>query len=201
MRRRASRPQLKRDPLDGVATATKAPSMLQISLNDLLDYTEWERAKWRAVLQQQGPDALRVGAGPHGDGRFGTVGELIRHIFSAEKRYVERLAGRALTDTSTLAAEDLQALFAFGQVSRQELRRFIDTVAPTQWDVPQEFTLMNSYLRATPRKILIHVVMHEIRHWAQIATLLRLRGVIGEFHDFLFSPVLGGEFSRGQSGS
>jgi len=35
--------------------------------------------------------------------------------------------------------------------------------------------------------------MHEIRHWAQIGTLLRLTGLKGEFHDFLFSPVLGGE--------
>ena len=42
----------------------------------------------------------------------------------------------------------------------------------------------------------MHVLMHEIRHWAQIATLLRLNGVAGEFHDFLFSPVLGGEFKR-----
>jgi len=36
------------------------------------------------------------------------------------------------------------------------------------------------------------VLMHEIRHWAQIATLLRT----DEFHDFLFSPVLGGEYRR-----
>jgi len=40
--------------------------------------------------------------------------------------------------------------------------------------------------------------MHEIRHWAQIATLLRLQGLTDEFHDFLFSPVLGGEYRREQ---
>ena len=175
--------------------------MLHVNLNDLLEYTDWERAKWHTLLQQHGPEVLKVSAGPHGDGRFAAVGDLIRHIFSAEKRYVERLAGRALTDTSTLATDDLDALFAFGRKSRQELRQFIDTFAPEQWDVPHEFTLMNSFLRATPRKIMIHVVIHEIRHWAQIGTLLRLQGVIGEFHDFLFSPVLGGEFRRGQSGS
>jgi hypothetical protein len=28
------------------------------------------------------------------------------------------------------------------------------------------------------------------------ATLLQLNGVAGEFHDFPFSPVLGGEFKR-----
>ena len=42
----------------------------------------------------------------------------------------------------------------------------------------------------------MHTVLHEIRHWAQIATFFRLNGLTGEFHDFLFSPVFGGEFRR-----
>jgi hypothetical protein len=32
--------------------------------------------------------------------------------------------------------------------------------------------------------------VHEIRHWAQIATLLRLNGVVHELHDFLACPVM-----------
>jgi uncharacterized damage-inducible protein DinB len=51
---------------------------------------------------------------------------------------------------------------------------------------------MNSSLKATPRKIVVHVLLHEIRHWAQIATLLRLTGVTDGFHDILFSPAMGG---------
>src|SRR6059036_1423921 len=115
--------------------------MLQVSLNDLLDYTEWQRAKWQAVLQQRGPEVLMIGTGPHGDGRFDTVGSVIRHIFSAEKRYIERLAGRALTDTAALPAHDLDSLFAFGRQSRQELRDFIETFPSAQLDVAREFTL------------------------------------------------------------
>jgi uncharacterized damage-inducible protein DinB len=60
--------------------------------------------------------------------------------------------------------------------------------------------MLGSSLTATPRKIITHVVVHEIRDWAQIATLLRLNGLSGDFHDFLFSPVLGGEFRRGETG-
>jgi hypothetical protein len=37
------------------------------------------------------------------------------------------------------------------------------------------------------------VLLHEIRHWAQIATLLRHNGIKGDLHDFLFSPALGGD--------
>jgi len=199
LRRLAVAPQLKRDPLGRVAPPTTSSTVLQVSLNDLLDYTEWQRAKWQAVLQHMGPEVLRVSAGPHGDGRFTTVGDLIRHIFSAEKRYVERLRGQPLTDTAKLTLNDLDALFSFGRESRKGLRDFVDTFPSAQWDMVQEFTLMNSLLRATPRKIIVHVVMHEIRHWAHVATLLRLQGLTGEFHDFLFSPVLGGEFQRGES--
>jgi uncharacterized damage-inducible protein DinB len=55
---------------------------------------------------------------------------------------------------------------------------------------------MSSFLTATPKKIVIHVLVHEIRHWAQIATVLRAQGLTDEFHDFLFSPVMGGELKR-----
>ena len=120
----------------------------------------------------------------------------MRHIFSAEQRYVERLSGRPLTDTASIPTDDVEALFQFGGRSRDGLRALITTFPAAQWDVVHEFPLMNRVLRATPRKIVIHILMHEIRHWAQIATLLRLQGLPVEMHDFLFSPVLSGE-SRG----
>ncbi len=97
---------------------------------------------------------------------------------------------------AAIPVDDIDALFQFGRQSRSALEAFIATFPPAEWDVFREFPLMNGVLRATPRKIVIHILMHEIRHWAQIATLLRLEGLTDEFHDFLFSPVLGGEFRR-----
>jgi uncharacterized damage-inducible protein DinB len=81
-------------------------------------------------------------------------------------------------------------LFAFGRQSRAALRHFISTLPAEQLDVSRELTITDTTRRLTPRKILVHVVLHEIRHWAQIATLLRVRGMKVEFHDFLRSPVL-----------
>ncbi len=165
---------------------------VQLNVNDLVAYSDWERQLWEAWFQQQGADVLRVSTGPNGDGRFNIVGEVVRHIFSAEKRYVERLSDRSLTDTASIPTDDVDALFRFSRESRNDLREFLATFPDAQWDVPRDFTILKSSLRATPRKIVIHILMHEIRHWAQIATLLRLQGLKGEFHDFLFSPVLGG---------
>ena len=165
-------------------------------LNDLIEYTDWERGKWFDWLRQHGDQVLDISAGPHGDGRFQSAGELVRHIFSAEKRYVERLSGRPLTDTASLPKDNVEALFQFGQQSRKELRELVGTFPAGEWDAPKDLKVLNYLVRATPRKIVTHILIHEIRHWAQIATLFRLNGQAVEFHDFLMSPVMGGEFRR-----
>jgi uncharacterized damage-inducible protein DinB len=120
-------------------------------------------------------------------------------MFSAEKRYIDRLSGRALTDTASVPNDHIEALFQFSQQSRKDLREFVERFPAQEWDVPQEHKILNYFLRATPRKIVVHILVHEIRHWAQIATLFRLHGLTDEFHDFLFSPVMGGEFRREQA--
>ncbi len=166
---------------------------MMLALTELLEYTDWERQKWCAWLMTQGDSVLGVSAGPHGDGRFRTVGDLIKHVFSAEKRYIDRLSGRPLTDPATIPADHIEALFGFGQRSRTDLRSFIDALPETEWDKLHEYMILKFTVQATPRKIVVHVLMHEIRHWAQIATVLRFNGLsTGEMHDFLGSPALGG---------
>jgi uncharacterized damage-inducible protein DinB len=156
----------------------------------LLEYTDWQRESWYTWFTRQGADALAVSIGPHGDGRFNTIGQIVRHIFSAEKLYVERMNDRPLTDTSVVPTDDVDALFAFGRESRAALRRFIATLPADQLDVARDLTIVKITRRLTPRKILVHVVLHEIRHWAQLATLLRLQGMKVDYHDFLISPVM-----------
>jgi tRNA(Leu) C34 or U34 (ribose-2'-O)-methylase TrmL len=60
-----------------------------LSLTEFIEYADWERAKWHDWLRQHGDDVLATSAGPHGDGRFQTIGDVVRHIFSAEKRYID----------------------------------------------------------------------------------------------------------------
>jgi len=166
---------------------------MTLELDTLLAYTTWEREQWHEWLRSHGDEVLALGAGPHGDGRFQTIGDLIRHIFSAEKRYVDRLSGRPLTDTAAISNNNTEALFAFAEQSRHDLQLLLNSFPADRWDLPQDHKLLPAAtIRATPRKIIIHVLTHEIRHWAQIATLLRLNGQTSGFHDFLFSPVLGG---------
>jgi hypothetical protein len=86
---------------------------LGLGFQDIVEYTDWERERWLEWFRREGNETLKISAGAHGDGRFGEIGELVRHIFSAEKRYVDELAGRALTDTGTLPTNDAEKLFSF----------------------------------------------------------------------------------------
>jgi uncharacterized damage-inducible protein DinB len=133
---------------------------------------------------------LKLGAGPNGDGRFETVGDLVRHIFSAEARYIDRLCERPLTDPSVIPNDSVEALFEFGARTRSQFNGFLSSFPAERWDEHIELNLLNNRVPATPRKIVLHVLLHEIRHWPQIAALLRLNGIVADFRDFIFSPVV-----------
>ena len=173
--------------------------MLNLDPNQLIEYTDWERQKWHDWLRHNGDDVLKISAGPNGDGRFQTMGDLVRHIFSAEERYVDRLTGRPVSDPASVPSDKTETLFQFGQKTRRDLIALIDSFPEGKWDVPNEYKILIYSITATPRKIVTHVLLHEIRHWAQIATLFRLNGLTDEGHDFLISPVLGGEVKREQA--
>jgi uncharacterized damage-inducible protein DinB len=101
-----------------------------LSFGELIEYTDWERGKWQDWLRQHGDGVLTTSAGPHGDGRFQTIGDLVRHIFSAETRYIDRFSNRPLTDTASISNSSVEALFEFGAQSRGELKKFVKEFPP-----------------------------------------------------------------------
>ena len=78
----------------------------------------------------------------------------VRHIFSAEKRYVDRLYGRVLTDTASIPTDSIETLFQFGQQSRKELKELVETFPAHEWDATKELKFPNAVGTATPRKTL-----------------------------------------------
>ncbi len=161
-----------------------------VSLSELVEFTGWERNQWRERLSAHGDAALGTGVGAHGDGRFETVGDLVKHIFIAEKHHVDRLSNRPITDVSAIPGDTIEKLFAFGERSRRDLAAFVAAEPADDWDAPRKYEINGKMVSVTPRKFIAHILLHEVRHWAQIATILRLNGITGNFPDFLFSPVM-----------
>jgi uncharacterized damage-inducible protein DinB len=155
----------------------------------LLDYTEWDRAHWEEWFRAQAPAALAVSMGPNADGRISNVGELVRHIFSAEQRYVDRIQEQPITDTGTVSAADVDARLDFGRHTRHNLRQLLHEFPAERWNVSREIQMGQAKRTVTPRTMLVQAVTHEIRHWAQVATLLRMEGLKTGPHDFLVSGV------------
>jgi hypothetical protein len=124
-----------------------------VSLSELMEFTGWERCQWRERLSAHGDAALGTSVGPHGDGRIATVGELIKHIFIAEKHHVDRLSNRPITDVSTIPGDTVDKLLAFGERSRRDLAAFVAAEPADDWDVPREYNINGKMGQRAPTEI------------------------------------------------
>ena len=162
----------------------------------LADLLQWERAEldaWERFFHRH-PDALEFPFAPE-DGagaRMSTVRGVVHHIVAVERRYADRLAGAEVTQYDAIPREPTEALFA---AAREANARIADWVASaTDADLARmlEFqTISAGVHRGTARKIAAHAILHGVRTWAQVATVVRLRGVAsGWGHDLLMSDAL-----------
>jgi uncharacterized damage-inducible protein DinB len=161
---------------------------LSLSFDELLRYTTGEREKWRTWLGAH-PAALDAPVQP--GGRLPTVGKLIDHIFFAERRILQRLTDAPLSPSTGLTGNNAPPLFDYGASVRRELEQYVADLDVDVADEIRSFEMGEQRLAMTARKLLFHVLIHEIRHWAQITLAVRLAGFEppGE-HDLVFSPAL-----------
>jgi uncharacterized damage-inducible protein DinB len=161
---------------------------LTIGFDELLRYTAGERDKWRSWLSAH-PEAMEVAVQP--GGRLPTVGKLIDHVFLVERRHIQRLMQEPLASSTGLTGSNVAPLFDYGASVRRELERFAGDLDADVADEVRSFEVRGQPWAMTSRKLLFHVLIHEIRHWAQIALAVRLAGhePPGD-HDLFFSSAL-----------
>lgn len=159
---------------------------MDIKLQELMAYTEWERNRWKEWFSNMGPAPLQA---PTGGERHRTVADLIQHIFGTELRYVQRLKGETLRPYQQMPKANAEELFYFGVDTRLAFREYAASIR--DWSRSFEYTVLDFRVKATIRKFMTSVLMHEVRHWAQVTLILRLAGYedLGS-HDWIDSDAM-----------
>ena len=161
---------------------------LAIAFDELVRYTNGERDKWRGWFTIN-PAAIEAPVQP--GGRLPTVGRLIDHIFLVERRHLQRLTAQPLSETTGLTGNNATPLFDYGASVRRELEQFVGDLGDDDAETVRTFEVRDRQWPMTPRKLLFHILVHETRHWAQIALAVRSAGFDppGD-HDLFFSKAL-----------
>ena len=156
-------------------------------LPELLTYSDHERAKWRAWVEA---DPSRLALPFQAGARFNTIGHVFDHVFLIERRHLSRLEGATPPDSTGVPAGDVKALFEYAGLVRADFRRFVTSLDDAAAALPLTFTLPAGTFTMTRRKLATNIVLHEVRHLAQVAHAARAAGVDppGE-HDLIFCPT------------
>jgi uncharacterized damage-inducible protein DinB len=143
-----------------------------LALEELLGWSDESTRQWMQFLAST-PAACGLPCGIYG---CATVLGLVRHIVAVELRHGERLAGLPVTAYEEIPEDSLAALAALHGETMQRFRELLGD-STIDWAAEIEFPTRSAVtLRATRRKLLAHALLHSIRHWAQLATLLRTAG-------------------------
>lgn len=115
------------------------------------------------------------------------VAGLLQHIVAAELRYAERLADMQETPYEAVGMGSAEELYATHARAMALLRERLQ-IEEFDWDQQIDFVTRSAgRMRASRRTVLVHLLMHSVRHYAQLATLVRQHGVKPEWPmDYLF---------------
>jgi uncharacterized damage-inducible protein DinB len=148
-------------------------SMIAITGTELLDWVEATSRGWKRLTSAY-PQILSF---PCDIRETESVGGLLQHIVAVELRYAERLHELPETPYESIPFDSAEAIFATHDRARELLQPLMDR-DESFWETVLEFqTRSAGTLRATRRTVLVHLLMHSIRHYAQLATLSRKQGV------------------------
>ena len=161
---------------------------MHIDFDEFARYTQEERDKWRGWFVMH-PEAMEIELQP--GGRYPSVGSMIDHIFLVERRHLQRLRGATLDTRTGLSGLNASPLFDYGASVRRELEQFVSELDEDVANEPRTFTVQSGGdFVLTPRKLLFHCLLHETRHWAQIALSIRRAGLEPPGnHDLFYSKA------------
>ena len=157
--------------------------MTALTGEELIAWVEKTTEDWKGLIQAH-PE---IWAMPCDVASAGTVAVLLQHMVAVELRYAQRLEGVPESPYSEVLFDTPERLFAFHDCAMVMVGSLVAD-KETDWDRQIEFqTISAGRLRASRKAVLIHMLMHSIRHYAQLQTLVRQHGIKPDFPgDYLF---------------
>lgn len=148
---------------------------MTIRFEALLAYSDYERQKWREWIAAD-PKRMAIVLQP--GNRFPTAAELLDHIFFVERRHLCRLQGSALPEETGVPLGDWKRLFEYADLVRADFRRYVSDLTDVTADGVMTFTPVGlGPVTMSRRRLVTHVFLHEVRHFAQLALAARTAGL------------------------
>ena len=159
-----------------------------ITLEELLADNEASTQKWLTWLADN-PAALDV---PCDIYNSGSVRGLLKHIWAVELRHSQRLLGEEVIAYDAIPVGSLDDLSAVHAQAVRNLKKFLSEANDAALhEIITLQTVSAGTLHASRRKLFTHILLHSMRHWAQLSTALREAGHKTEWpKDFLFSEAM-----------
>jgi uncharacterized damage-inducible protein DinB len=149
--------------------------MVAVTGEELQAWVENTSDGWKAFLTEH-PEILSL---PCDIRETQSVAQLLQHIVAVELRYAERLNELPQTPYESIPFDSAAAIYATHDRAMDLLRPLLDSRDDAFWETVLEMqTRSAGIMRASRRTVVVHMLTHSIRHYAQLATLVRQHGVV-----------------------
>ena len=145
---------------------------LMVSVENLLTWNNTTTQHWRDFIHAN-PIILAL---PCDIRNSKTVADTLQHIVAVELRYAQRLSALPESTYAEIPTDSINSLMAAHELAFSLIHNLL---ADPSYDWSTEITfdtISLGRLRASREAILLHLALHSIRHYAQLATLLRQNG-------------------------
>jgi uncharacterized damage-inducible protein DinB len=143
-----------------------------LTAEEMLAWNERTSINWRDLITAH-PEILALPCDIMG---VGTVGALLQHIVAVELRYAEQLNGLPPSDYAQIPFDSAEALYG----THQRAVALLQTLLASNLDWEEKINYMTRSMgpaRSSRKTILFHSLLHSVRHYAQLATLVRQHGI------------------------